>query len=55
MASAKRFSALTSSAEKAVMFGKSADDGGAGNCRRKMSISFSSDFQKLDNDAKRKD
>ena len=56
MAWAKRFSALTSSAEIAVQFGGSTNEGDGGKCRRqKVSTSFSSDFQKLDNDAKRKD
>ena len=40
----------------AVQFGGSTNEGGGGKCRRqKVSTSFFSDFQKLNNDAKRKD
>ena len=40
----------------AAQFGGSTNEGGGGKCRRqKVSTSLPSDFQKLDNDARRRD
>ena len=52
MASAKRFSALTSPAEIAVQFGGSTNEGGGGKCRRQKAST--SVLQRLP-EAKRKD